>query len=819
MKPLQAQPPAAPLLQAHLLQTAPEARRAMPVAADAFAPQFSGKDASKIPVGNPTSAWTDEQINAFLEANAEKYNPQVELLDFSAMAQKANVEIQRVSKTLGEDEETQKPKALTDSMWDVGNTLWPIVKNMSEIQAAETRALELLPTESTWRVFKYRWSLTKISDQLRNVQWKAMAGAVLRLKFADAWASWKSGSDFVARKVISLQGASRIKQTQSKVMKLKEQKPFIEAHLAHLNQLIQDKSIPLTKRLSYRMERKFLCYKPLGTLKTYAPLLDRIPPFPFHEFKQDLDVLSKEYEAKTGRKIEEVEPEPLGTGSIAQVFKAKDSDGNLLAIKVLRPDARPEVIDQFTDYHYYRETIQVGWENRVTAYRNALRKTELLKAELTLSREKENADAFQQIIETFNTQNPEHPIRLNIPPFYASTQRGNVQAFVETPPLSQLESADQLNQALFDISPAMLRILALASIIPLDPHHGNFTQGDAKNQQPPTALDHGRTVTVAPRLAKAFSDLRLLLTMDTRQFEIRAHQASEALKRDTLMHLILNPDQVTSAQLDTVLKALTDRVTLESSQEFDGNLLGSALSGKKKSTSSHEFWWNKKETNIFNFWLRYNDVQEELKANPDGPQLKPLFNLAISPDDKQQVLEKTMGLLQPMFVAPSEGSTDADLLERLQSPEKMAKLLLQSETDPAFHTDLRQFFSPRHTYISEGIASDNENRDLYEALKTKNAQKLYQVLSPFLAKDTEKRRKFLQLCRAHERAQDLSKILVKDVRALYPDLLPNISDVDLSVAFIHQIRDYVGLDAENLIKKKEEEAKRNIFEWIFSSIS
>lgn len=818
MKPVQAQP-SAPLLQDYPLHAPPAKRMPRPVKADAFVPQFFGKGTVNLPVGNPTSAWTDEQINAFLEANAEKYNPRVELLDFAEIAQKANAEIQKVSKTLGEDEETQKPKALTDSMWDMGNTLWPILKNMSEIQAAETRAMELMPTESTWRVFKYRWSLTKISDQLRNVQWKAMAGAVLRLKFADAWASWKSGSEFVARKMISLQGASRIKQTQSKVMKLKEQKPFIEAHLAHLNQLIQDKSIPLTKRLSYRMERKFLCHKPLETLKTYAPLLDRIPPFPFHEFKQDLEVLSKEYHAKTGRKIEEIDPSPLGTGSIAQVFKAKDSDGNLLAIKVLRPDARPEVIDKFTDYHYYREAIQMGWENRVTAYRNALRKTELLKAELTLSREKENADAFQQIIETFNTQNPEHPIRLNIPAFYASTQRGNVQAFVEATPLSQLESEDQLNQALFDISPAMLRILALASIIPLDPHHGNFTEEDAKTQQPPTALDHGRTVTVAPRLAKAFSDLRLLLTMDTQQSWIPEYEASHGLKQDTLRHLILNPDQVTNPQLDQILKALTDRVSLEKSKEFDGSLLGSALSGKQKNTSSYVFSWEKKDTNIFNFWLRYNDVLEELKADPDGPQLKPLFNLAISSDDKQQVLEKTMGLLQPMFVTSSEGSTDADLLERLQSPKQMEKLLLQRATDPAFHRDLRQFFAPSSAYITDHFASDNENQDLYEALKAKDAQKLHQVLSPFLAKDTEKRRKFLQLCRAHERAQDLSKILVKDVRALYPNLLPNISDADLSIAFIHQIRDYVGLDAENLIEKKEEDAKRNIFEWIFNSIS
>ncbi|MEM7665161.1 MAG: 2-polyprenylphenol 6-hydroxylase [Pseudomonadota bacterium] len=78
-------------------------------------------------------------------------------------------------------------------------------------------------------------------------------------------------------------------------------------------------------------------------------LQDSLPPVPFAEIKADI-------EASFGQPVEnyfsEIDPNPVGAASIAQVHKAVTSDGRKVAIKVLRPGIREKFARDIQTYEW-----------------------------------------------------------------------------------------------------------------------------------------------------------------------------------------------------------------------------------------------------------------------------------------------------------------------------------------------------------------------------------------------------------------------------------------------------------------------------------
>lgn len=79
---------------------------------------------------------------------------------------------------------------------------------------------------------------------------------------------------------------------------------------------------------------------PADIAKKLALLQDKVQPQPFVHIEE---VLNKSYGRKWTEVFRELEPESLGSASVAQVHKAVLHDGTSVAVKILRPNIRQQV--------------------------------------------------------------------------------------------------------------------------------------------------------------------------------------------------------------------------------------------------------------------------------------------------------------------------------------------------------------------------------------------------------------------------------------------------------------------------------------------
>lgn len=78
---------------------------------------------------------------------------------------------------------------------------------------------------------------------------------------------------------------------------------------------------------------------PAGIIASFARLQDHVAPLPFADIA---GVLDREWTPEQRAAIE-IDPEPLAAASVAQVHRATDAEGNALAIKVQRPEAKGQI--------------------------------------------------------------------------------------------------------------------------------------------------------------------------------------------------------------------------------------------------------------------------------------------------------------------------------------------------------------------------------------------------------------------------------------------------------------------------------------------
>ncbi|MDE1467228.1 2-polyprenylphenol 6-hydroxylase [Aurantiacibacter sp. D1-12] len=78
-------------------------------------------------------------------------------------------------------------------------------------------------------------------------------------------------------------------------------------------------------------------------------LQDNLPPVPFAQIKQQIEL---SFERPLEELFSEVDPEPVGAASIAQVHRGVTTDGKQVAIKVLRPGIREKFAEDIATYEW-----------------------------------------------------------------------------------------------------------------------------------------------------------------------------------------------------------------------------------------------------------------------------------------------------------------------------------------------------------------------------------------------------------------------------------------------------------------------------------
>ena len=76
-------------------------------------------------------------------------------------------------------------------------------------------------------------------------------------------------------------------------------------------------------------------------MEELTKLQDRVPPFPSSEAFQ---IMEEDFGKPTSEVFEVITPEPVAAASIGQVYKGTLKDGTEVAVKILRPGTRPQVI-------------------------------------------------------------------------------------------------------------------------------------------------------------------------------------------------------------------------------------------------------------------------------------------------------------------------------------------------------------------------------------------------------------------------------------------------------------------------------------------
>jgi len=238
-----------------------------------------------------------------------------------------------------------------------------------------------------------------------------------------------------------------------------------------------------------------------------AALRDAVPPL---TEAQVVEVMEEELRVPWDDVFESIDPEPLATGSIAQVHRATLSNGERVVVKVQRPGARDDIM---------RDLGLLGVFARKTANRPGLRQvvdpaavvqhlSESLQAELDFRREAASIDRMRDILLPYS--------RLAVPGVYTdfSTERLLVMEEVQGGPLSSAPVGEQRTEAARQLIESYYRQILTEGFFHADPHPGNMKWWDGKVY----FLDFGMVGEIGPELREGLVLLLLAFWQEDSAF-------------------------------------------------------------------------------------------------------------------------------------------------------------------------------------------------------------------------------------------------------------------------------------------------------------
>jgi predicted unusual protein kinase regulating ubiquinone biosynthesis (AarF/ABC1/UbiB family) len=231
----------------------------------------------------------------------------------------------------------------------------------------------------------------------------------------------------------------------------------------------------------------FMMNRKLKQQEDYAPLLNKVPALPYSQFEKQLSVLKAEYNKNQSQDpITTIEKEPIGTGSMGQVYQAITQSGKELVLKVIRPNLTETFLHEYLPNIYYKNLLLEGTrlQAKHTAVQNAQNTVNLLKDEVQPEQEAVNTRAMKKWADKIQTH------VFQIPEVLAFSKTGLILPYVGEKDLADATLSEQA-AIKAKLAPELARFLLLSSAKPLDLHNGNIRIG-----KPAYWIDHGRQVNL-----------------------------------------------------------------------------------------------------------------------------------------------------------------------------------------------------------------------------------------------------------------------------------------------------------------------------------
>ena len=206
-------------------------------------------------------------------------------------------------------------------------------------------------------------------------------------------------------------------------------------------------------------------------MEELSKLTDQVPAFPFAQARK---IIESELGKKISVLFDEFDDTPIGAASLAQVYRAKLFSGELVAVKVQRPDIRPTVQQDISLLRYLAKWIE-RHAPELAGYRPVAlfeQFAEALERELDFAREASHAKRFDAMFRGSKT--------VKIARIYDdySTSRILTMDLIDGAPVG---SADELKRHGIDPrifarngAHAILRQIFIDGFFHADPHPGNY---------------------------------------------------------------------------------------------------------------------------------------------------------------------------------------------------------------------------------------------------------------------------------------------------------------------------------------------------------
>jgi predicted unusual protein kinase regulating ubiquinone biosynthesis (AarF/ABC1/UbiB family)/nucleotide-binding universal stress UspA family protein len=238
-----------------------------------------------------------------------------------------------------------------------------------------------------------------------------------------------------------------------------------------------------------------------------AALRDRVPPLTEAAV---VEVMEEELGVPWEDVFDSIEPQPLASGTIAQVHRATLTNGERVVVKVQRPTAREEIL---------RDLGLLELFARKSAARPALSQvvdpeavvghlSESLQRELDFRQEAANLERMQEVLRPYP--------RLGVPAVYNdfSTDRLLVMEEIGVGPLSSAPQSKERKEAARQLIESYYRQILVEGFFHADPHPGNMKWWDGKVY----FLDFGMVGEVGPHVRDGLTLLLLAFWREDVEF-------------------------------------------------------------------------------------------------------------------------------------------------------------------------------------------------------------------------------------------------------------------------------------------------------------